>query len=70
MLRERTIKTDKQVNAAIKLVSNDKQYDKLLGRSNKNVVPDSKTLASRGDIADSGVVDTERESSARLNLKF
>lgn len=70
MLRERTIKTDKQVIAAVKLVSNDMQYDKLLGRTKKDSVPPSKALASRSNSADSGVVNAERESSARLNLKF
>jgi len=74
MLRERTIKTDKQVIAAIKLISNEKQYDKLLGRMNTNTGHPSTTLASSISISNNNgasvVSDTGHESSVRLNLKF
>merc|ERR1712142_1205901 len=67
MLRERTLRTDKQVIAAVRLISNDKQYDKLLGRINGQAFS-SKTLASRSSNIESEVLNPERESSARFNL--
>merc|ERR1712238_619055 len=76
MLRERSLKTDTQVIAAIKLVSNDMQYNKLLGRTNQNPLPESvhTTLALRKDnLSGAGasiVVDSEDDSAVKLNLKF
>jgi len=74
MLRERTIKTDKQVIAAVKLISNEKQYDKLLGRTLTNTISPSTTLASSSTSSNnkggSVVTDTERESPVSINLKF
>ncbi len=62
MLIERSIQTDKQVQGAIKILENQKQFNKLLAKSDK----DDKIVAStnEGDILPPGT------NGAKLGVKF
>lgn len=62
MLIDRSIKTDKQVLGAIKIIDDQKQFNKLLSRTEK----DAKMLA-KNTAEDSSFSD---QNSAKLNLKF
>mmetsp|Transcript_16140 Transcript_16140/g.24189 ORF Transcript_16140/g.24189 Transcript_16140/m.24189 type:complete len:791 (-) Transcript_16140:107-2479(-) len=62
MLIDRSIKTDKQVLGAIKIIDDQTQFNKLLSRAEK----DAKMLA-KNTVEDSSFSD---QNSAKINLKF
>jgi len=67
MLINRSIQTDKQVQGALKIMKNQKQFNKLLARTEETRQDDQKMLADASEAI--GVVSSD-EGGAKMKMKF
>ena len=69
MLIERSLQTDQQVQAAVKLMRNDARFDKILARERTNGGADSSSLntASLSNVGDDGI---DKSQGAKVKLDW